>query len=55
MATVKQTVSDWRAEVLRLDPEHPMKYRRGPEYEFSNKRVFEANYQERGPYGSEYD
>lgn len=51
----RQVATDWRAEVLRADPEHVQKYRRGPEYKFTNGRTFEADYQTRGPYGHEYD
>ena len=51
----RQIVTDWRAEVIKADPEWQQKYARGPEYRFSNNRVFVATYATRGAYGPEYD
>jgi hypothetical protein len=49
MAT-KQIVTNWRAEVLKADPEHPQKYSTSTEYKFSNGRKFDAKYATRGAY-----
>ena len=46
----RQIATDWRTEVLKTDPEWPIKYRRITEYRFSNGRDFEADYATRGPY-----
>jgi hypothetical protein len=51
--STKQIEYSWRSEVLSADPEHPQKWAQGPEYKFSNGRVFTAKYAERGAYADE--